>query len=273
MDIHDACSGNTRGDIRNITKVRNIKLTLEYDGTSYCGWQRQPKVSTVQGCLEKGLASVFKQEVKTVAAGRTDAGVHATGQVVSFKLENRISLSVVKTAINSCLPDKIRIKKVKEVDLDFHAQRSALSRVYRYIIYNDSSFPPFYSRFVQQVTFPLRIEKMKYASNFLLGEHDFSSFQSQGSPTVSSWRRIDRISFIYRKKVIIIYIKASSFLYRMTRNIVGTLVEVGRGKIPCSQMKTILEARDRKSAGPTVPPRGLYLVRVNYDRNNRELSL
>ncbi|GAH28305.1 unnamed protein product, partial [marine sediment metagenome] len=147
--------------LRYPLKVRNIKLILEYDGTSYCGWQIQPKVPTVQGCLEKSLSCVFKQEIKTVAAGRTDAGVHATGQVVSFTIENRVSLSAIKPAVNSCLPENIRVKKVKEVDLDFHAQRSASSRVYRYIIYNDSFLPPFYSHFVQQVPFPLRIEKMK----------------------------------------------------------------------------------------------------------------
>lgn len=251
--------------------MRNIKLVVEYDGTSYCGWQIQPKVPTIQGCLEKSLSCVFKQEIKTVVAGRTDTGVHATGQVVSFTMENKVPLSAVKPALNSCLPHDVRVKKAKEVDLDFHAQRSALNRVYKYIVYNDSLLPPFYSHFVWQVSFPLKMDKIKYASQFLLGGHDFSSFQSQGSPTFSSWRKIDKISFISRKKFLIIYIKADSFLYKMTRNIVGTLVEIGRGKIPISQMKVILQARDRRIAGPTAPPQGLYLARVSYGKNNRQI--
>lgn len=249
--------------------MRNIKLILEYEGTSYYGWQIQPKVPTIQGCLEENLYRIFRQKVKTVAAGRTDTGVHARGQVVSFVIESKIPLSHIRPALNSYLPKDVRVKKVEEVSLDFHAQRSALNRVYRYIIHNKSFLSPFYRHFVWQIHFPLEIDKMRRASHFLLGEHDFSSFENQGSPTFSSWRRIEKILLISRKNFLIVYIKADSFLYKMARNIIGTLVEIGRGKIPVSQMKVILEAKDRRSAGSTAPPQGLCLVRVGYGKDNR----
>ena len=248
--------------------MRNIKLILEYDGTFYHGWQKQPEVPTVQNFLEDSLFRLFQQETKVVAAGRTDARVHAKGQVVNFTTDASVPLSAIKPALNSYLPKDIRVKKVKEVSLDFHAQKSALSRLYRYIIHQGSFLPPWYRYFVWQIPFNLEIDKMRRASQFLTGEHDFSSFESQGSPSFSSWRKIEKITFLKKRGFIIIYIKADSFLYKMARNIVGTLVEVGRGKIPVSQIRAILKARDRRAAGPTAPPQGLCLVRVRYGEDH-----
>lgn len=244
--------------------MRNIKLILEYDGTFYHGWQKQPEIPTVQNFLEDSLFSLFQRKTKVIAAGRTDAGVHAKGQVVNFTIDASVPLLAIKPALNSYLPKDIRVKKVKEVSLDFHAQKSALNRLYRYIIHQGFFLPPWYRHFVWQMPFNLEIDKMRYGAQFLIGEHDFSSFESQGSPSFSSWRKIEKIILFKKRKFIIIYIKANSFLYKMARNIVGTLLEVGRGKIPASQVRAILEARDRKAAGPTAPPQGLCLVRVRY---------
>jgi len=248
--------------------VRNVKLILEYDGTSYHGWQIQPGIPTVQGFLEKSLLYVFGQKIKVVAAGRTDAGVHAQGQVINFISKGKVPSFAIRPAINSHLPKNIRVKKVEDVDLNFHAQRSALNRLYRYIIHNGSFLSPFCHHFVWQVPFPLKIDKMRRASQFLLGEHNFSSFENQGSSSFSSYRKIEEIVILSRRKFIIIYIKANSFLYKMVRNIVGTLMEISRGKIPVSQMKVILEAKDRRIAGPTAPPQGLCLVRVGYKKDS-----
>ncbi len=245
--------------------MRNIKLILEYDGTFYHGWQKQPDVPTVQNLLEDSLFHLFGQKTKVVAAGRTDAGVHATGQVINFTTDASIPFLAIKPALNSYLPKDIRVKKAKEVSSSFHAQKSALNRLYRYIIYQGSFLPPFYRHFVWWIPFNLEIDKMRRASQFLTGEHDFSSFEGQGSPSFSSRRKIEKITLLKKRRSIIVYIKADSFLYKMARNIVGTLAEVGRGKMPASQLRAILEARDRRAAGPTAPPQGLCLVRVRYE--------
>ena len=244
--------------------MRNIKLILEYDGTSYHGWQKQPEIPTVQNFLENSLFCLFQRKTKVIVAGRTDAGVHAKGQVVNFTTDASVPLSAIKPALNSYLPKDIRVKRVKEVSLDFHAQKSALSRLYRYIIHAGSFLSPFYRHFVWWIPFNLDPDKMRRASQFLIGEHDFSSFEGEGSPSLSSRRKIEKITLLKKRGFIIIYIRADSFLYKMARNIVGTLVEVGRGKIPASQIRAILKARDRRAAGPTASPQGLCLVRVRY---------
>jgi len=245
--------------------VYNIKLILEYDGTSYHGWQKQPGFLTIQEVIERNLYSLVKEEIKVTAAGRTDAGVHAKGQVINFITSTSIPCFAIKYALNSRLPKDIRVKKAERVPLDFNARKSALSRLYRYIIYNSVFHSPFYRNFTWHIPFPLKIDKMSKACQLLIGRYDFSSFQSQGSPTFSSIREIKKFVLFKKGKFIIAYIKADSFLYKMVRNMMGTLIEVGKGKIPFSEINSILEAKNRRFAGPTTaPPQGLYLVRVNY---------
>lgn len=256
--------------MRNLTNVhtylvelRNIKLILEYDGTSYHGWQRQPNLPTVQEAVEESLSRLFKEEIKVIAAGRTDAHVHAKGQVINFKTRASLPIEAIKPALNSYLPDDIRVKKAECVPLNFHARRDALKRTYRYIIYNHPFSSPFYRNFAWYIPDELSLEEMKKASRHLIGKHDFSSFQAQGSPAPPV-RRLERISIFKREKFIITELTADSFLYRMVRNIMGTLVEVGRGRLSPDEVRDILEAKDRKFAGPTAPPQGLYLMRVEY---------
>jgi len=246
--------------------LRNIKLIIEYEGTRYHGWQRQPGVLTIQEVVEESLRRLFNEPIKTVAAGRTDAGVHAKAQVVNFKTHFYLPYRAMVQGLNTYLPEDIRVKSAKEVSLDFHAQRSALNRTYRYIIYNYAFMPPFYRNFVWKIPSALKIELIREASQFLVGEYDFSSFQAQGSFTSSPRRKIEKIKVLRKGKFIFIYIKANSFLYKMARNIVGTLVEVGRRKIASLEMKEILMRKNRKYAGPTAPPQGLYLVWVSYTR-------
>ncbi|MFQ6066453.1 MAG: tRNA pseudouridine(38-40) synthase TruA [bacterium] len=247
--------------------MRNIKLILEYDGTSYHGWQKQPGLPTIQKVLEDSLFLLFQERVKTAAAGRTDAGVHAKGQVVNFITHTSISSPYILPALNSYLPKDIRVKKVREAEMDFHSRKSALGRVYRYLIYNGSFLSPFYRNFVWWVPFNLDPDLMRKAGKFLIGEHDFSSFQAQGSSASSTVREIKKFSLLEKGKFVLIYIGADSFLYKMARNIVGTLVEIGRKKITPREMKKILETGDRKMAGPTAPPQGLCLVRVEYGKH------
>jgi len=246
--------------------IHNIKLVIEYEGTRYHGWQKQPQILTVQKVVEESLSRLFNESIKIQAAGRTDTGVHAKAQVVNFKTHLYLPHRAIIYGLNAYLPEDIRVKSAEEVSLDFHAQRSALNRTYRYAIYNYFFMSPFYRNFVWKVPFSLKIGLMREASKFLIGEYDFSSFQAQGSFTSSPGRKIEKISFFKKGRFIFIYIKANSFLYKMVRNIVGTLVEVGREKITPFRIKQILEARDRKYAGPTAPPQGLYLVWVSYSR-------
>ena len=244
----------------------NIKLVLEYDGTNYHGWQIQPDVPTIQGQVQYALKKIFKQEIIVISAGRTDRGVHAKGQVANFRIPRSFPPHKLLLALNSVLPRDIRVRKVQEVSDCFHARYSASYKIYRYIIYNGAIVPPWFRNFSWWVIPSLDCDRMRDASSYLIGRYDFSSFQNQGSPSFSPVRNVEKIKISKKNSFISILIKADGFLYRMARNITGTLVEVGRGKLSPLDIGDILMARDRRKAGPTAPPHGLYLWKVGYPK-------
>jgi tRNA pseudouridine38-40 synthase len=244
--------------------MRNFKLIVEYDGTDFHGWQKQPGLRTVQGVMEDAVAAIFRQPVPVHGAGRTDAGVHATGQVCNCIADTPRAPREVGGALASLLPEDIRVHRVDEADLDFHARFSATGR--RYVYYLRTEPTAIWRRFAHVVTYPLDIEAMRTAAERLIGERDFASFtpvQSTDVPTVCDLRgiAIDR-----KDDVIAITCRADHFLHHMVRVIVGTLIEVGRGKLSAERIDAIVCRKDRTAAGPTIPPNGLFLAEVEYGR-------
>ena len=245
--------------------MRNIKLTIEYDGTNYLGWQVQPRGLTIQGMIEEKLAVLTGEKIHLIAAGRTDSGAHALNQVADFKTKSRIGVHSIQKALNSMLPADIVIKTVEEANEGFHARRDAKSKVYQYRILNRdirSAFDREYAWYVRQ---RLDLKMMKKATKALLGEHDFSSFRSVGTPTKTAVRRIFRAAWKEDRAGFLRFeIEATGFLKQMVRAIVGTLAEVGKSKIDIEGFRNILKSRDRRLAGPTAPAHGLFLKEVKY---------
>jgi len=245
--------------------VRTIKLIIEYDGSNYLGWQVQPNGQTIQGVIQDRLKRLTGEPLQLIGSGRTDAGVHALGQVAHFKTESRMDASTFQRALNSLLPEGIVIRRAEEVEADFHARRSAKSKIYEYRILNRVTPPAVDRQYVWHVPQKLNLDEMKKATRNLVGEHDFSAFRSVGSPTRSSVRNILRADWKRGKRSVLRFeIEATGFLKQMVRAIVGTLVEVGRGKISAQEFKRILDSKDRKEAGPTAPAQGLFLKEVRY---------
>jgi tRNA pseudouridine38-40 synthase len=260
--------------------MRNLRLDIAYDGTDFHGWQIQNGGPTIQGCLETALKTILGRKIVLTASGRTDAGVHALHQVANFKTERSITTQNLQRALNSLLPVAIRVMKAEQVDLSFHSRYCARAKIYRYRILQASVCPPFLSRFVHDCPYPLDRQRMARAAQYLEGEHDFTSFaavtgrhtatgRTEGSPAPLSKpaiRRIFRSCLLWRPRTsLLIYeAKGNGFLHHMVRNIVGTLIEVGRGRTEPEEMPRILESRDRTLAGPTAPARGLCLVKVEY---------
>jgi tRNA pseudouridine38-40 synthase len=245
--------------------MRNIKLTIEYDGKNYLGWQVQPKGATVQGLIEEQLKRLTGETVHLTASGRTDAGVHAMGQVAHFKTQRPMDCSTIQRALNGLLPADIVILKVEEVDQDFHARKDCKSKVYEYRILNRSLRSVFHREHAWHIPQRLDLGEMRKATQRLVGEHDFSSFRSVGSPTRTAVRRVIRAEWKRNRDGVLTFeIEASGFLKQMVRAIVGTLVEVGRKKFSPDDFGAILESRDRTKAGPTAPGRGLFLKKVKY---------
>ena len=244
--------------------MRNLKLTLEYEGTNYHGWQFQPGLKTIQSVLEKALGQITGEEVKTIVSGRTDAGVHALGQVVNFKTEGSIPTESVRSAANSVLPRDIVVKKVEEVEDNFHARFSAQNRYYRYIILNRDFPSALYHSKALFYPYRLDLSTMQKACLSLIGTFDFSSFMASRSDVVNRVRTLKRLECYCKGDFIHVDVEANAFLYNMVRIIVGTLLDVGRGMMRPKEMAAVLAARDREAAGDTVPPHGLYLMQVDY---------
>jgi tRNA pseudouridine38-40 synthase len=245
--------------------MRNIRLLIEYDGTNYQGWQVQAEGPTVQGMIEEKLARITGETIQLIGSGRTDSGVHAFGQVANFKTRSQLGVDSIQKALNSLLPPDVVIQRAEEVEEVFHARRDAKSKLYEYRILNRSLRSAFRREYAWHISQKLDLEEMKKATQILIGEHDFSSFRSVGTPTRTATRRVIRAEWKQGREGLIRFeIEANGFLKQMVRALVGTLVEVGRGKIDSRELQKILESKDRKVAGPTAPAHGLFLKEVKY---------
>ena len=245
--------------------MRNIKLTIEYEGKDYNGWQKQPNKLNIQGEIERAIQIVTGQEVELIGSGRTDAGVHAFAQVANFKIESDFPIEKIATAINSQLKKSIRVLKAQEVPLEFHSRYHCHKKTYGYIIENSEQGTAIYRNNTFHVSQPLDVEKMQQAANYLVGEHDFSSFKSSGTSSKSSVRTIYQAQVLKEQTRVIIMLTGNGFLYNMVRIIAGTLVEIGLGHMEPEEMKKILEAKDRQKAGKTLAAQGLFLMNVEYE--------
>jgi len=244
--------------------MNNIKLIIEYDGTGYCGWQWQPNLNTVQGVLEEAIRRTTGEEVRATASGRTDAGVHAWGQVVNFQTEAGLDCNSWRGALNHHLPHDVRVLDAAEAAPGFSARHSARGKDYEYVVVNRYIPCALKRNYAWHVGVQLDLDAMREAAKRFIGEYDFTSFCAVDNDAKNHVRTIWRLDLIQDGEVIKFSFGASAFLRHMVRNIVGTLVEVGRGRMRESDMTAIIEARDRTKAGPTAPPQGLYLVRVEY---------
>ncbi len=252
--------------------MQRWKLTVEYDGRAFSGWQKQPHHISVQQTIEAAFFAFSGETVKVTVAGRTDAGVHGKGQVAHVDLSKEMEPERLMLALNALVrPYPVTILHVEKVAADFHARFQALERSYQYKIINRRMPLTFDKGLAWQVPKPLNVKAMQDAAVHVLGRHDFTSFRAMGCQAKHPIRAIDTISVTQRDDEIMMDVTARSFLYHQVRNIVGTLVKIGVGDWPPIAMKEILEAKDRTLAGPTAPPDGLYFMRVSYLQDNLKL--
>ncbi|PLV60373.1 tRNA pseudouridine(38-40) synthase TruA [Thermotoga sp. KOL6] len=245
--------------------MKRVAAVIEYDGSNFFGFQGQPDVRTVQGIIEDALERIFKQRVYTQAAGRTDAGVHANGQLIAFNCPNdRMSTEDIKNAMNANLPDDVYVKKVFEVPKNFHPRFDVTKRIYHYFIDTSKERNVFSRKYVWWFPYELDLNAMRKAAKYLEGTHDFTSFKT-GSDERDPVRTIYRIRILKLKRnIVLIRVEGRSFLRRMVRNIVAALVKVGLGHWKPEKMKEVLEARDRSAAAGTAPAHGLYFYKVLF---------
>jgi tRNA pseudouridine38-40 synthase len=244
--------------------MATFKLTLEYDGTAYAGWQRQPNQPTIQEAVEAALRRIAQADISAIAAGRTDAGVHALGQVVSFKTEKPLSPGEWRRALNATLPDDISVRSAEEASDDFHARFSAVRKLYAYRILHRTDRSALERGRSWHLYGKLNLDAMREASRHLVGTHDFSSFQGHPTDVENPVCDLRRLEIIKDQDIVRIEIEADRFLKQMVRAMVGTLAEVGQEKRNPEEMKKILDAKDRRAAGYTAPAHGLYLIAVAY---------
>jgi len=244
-----------------------FKVTFEYDGAGFCGWQTQAQGErTVQGEIEAVLSKIFEHPVKVVASGRTDSGVHARSQVISFKADTRMKPLEIQRAMNRLLPKDIAVHEVRQFKSDFHAQYNVKEKTYRYTILNRQYHSAFLKDRVYFYPFPLNIPNMRKAAKFLIGSHDFKSFQAYDPRRAEcqTKRTIKKITIKKEGDLVHIDVTADGFLYKMVRNIAGTLVSIGSGRLPPGDMPKILKAKNREMAWDTAPAEGLCLMKVKY---------
>lgn len=243
-------------------------ILIEYRGSRYGGWQRQLNALTVQEVLEEKISIFLKEKISLTASGRTDAGVHALGQAAHFDTESAFESDRFLKSVNSMLPDDIAVLSIREVPADFHARYTAKRKTYEYKLYVSPFIKPLKNGFAARVSPPVNVELMRYVADFLIGEHDFTAFSSAGGSAKSGVRTIYSLDIEENGEDIIIRVDGNGFLYNMVRIIVGTLVEVGKGKIPPENVIHMLETGNRALGGKTYPAEGLYLKSVYYDKSD-----
>ncbi len=242
--------------------MRNIKLILEYDGADFCGWQYQPNDRTVQGVLESSLARLLQESPTVYASGRTDAGVHALGQVANFKTETELTLDSIQNGVNSYLSADVRVLSVEEVSQAFHSRFDAVKRTYRYFITKKpKAVGRQYSWFCK---YKLELSEIRKASEFLVGKHSFEAFAKVNEEERHYLCNVENVGWDENEEELSFTISANRFLHHMVRTIVGTIVDVGRGKLLPKEIKDILVSGDRRRAGNVAPAHGLFLVKVDY---------
>lgn len=242
--------------------MKNYKLILSYDGTDFHGWQRQPKKRTVQGTLEDSLTQITQKKINITGAGRTDAGVHAQAQVANFKASLSMDDDELFRALNSLLPQDVRVTSLERTDLDFHARKMAKSKIYQYRIVNSTNISPFIMRYVLHWPSSLKVQSMREAASLFIREADFTSFSS--NRLLDPVRKVTRSELHKKGNEIIYTVEANGFLRYMVRTMAGTLLEVGKGKLLPEQIEALFRKKERSLASPTAPAKGLCLIKVNY---------
>lgn len=245
----------------------NYKVVIAYDGTQYSGWQVQPNATSIQQLIQEAIAVIVRHEVNLIGSGRTDAGVHALGQVAHFKCHHEIDCYRFLASINGLLPKDIRVLQIEEVELAFHAQRSAVSKIYHYHLYLGKVQLPFNRLYSYHVHEKIDLGLIEKAIPYFIGKHDFTSFTNEhrsGVAAINPVRTLERLDMRAEEHGVRLEFQSEGFLYKMVRNIVGTLLDIGSGKMQVAEIEAIFAAKDRRKSGRAAPPQGLFLVQVFY---------